>query len=252
MEMERTAFLEILNRVFAANGLVLSDESAARFYLLAEALRRENQKMNLTAITDQKEIALRHFCDCALLADTEILPAHAALADVGAGAGFPTLPLAILRPDLKITAIDSTEKRMTFVRQTAEQLGLKNVRVLAARAETLGQNGMYRERYDCVIARAVARMRVLCEWCLPLVKVEGRFAVMKGRAGEEEAREANNAVLLLGGKIGKIRSYVLTDPYAPAESEDAAQKRCMILVEKIKHTPPKYPRNNAQIMKKPL
>ena len=163
-------------------------EMADRFFLLTERLLAANAVMNLTAITDPREIILKHYFDSLRLAQ-HLHKVGASLADVGCGAGFPTLPLAIARPDLAVTAIDSTDKRIVFVRETAAALGLTNVTAVTARAEDAGA-GELRGTFDYVTARAVARLNMLCEFCIPLLRVGGEFLPMKGKSGAEELTEA--------------------------------------------------------------
>lgn len=205
---------------------------------LAELLLEWNGRMNLTAITGKEEIYRKHFADS--LTAAEFLPNGATLLDVGCGGGFPTLPLALARPDLRVTALDSTAKKLRFVEAAAKELSLPVV-TLCGRAEELGKGAPYRECFDCVTARAVARLPVLCEWCLPFVRVGGAFVALKGAAGEEELREAENAVALLGGKVETVRRRTV-----------GGESRVILVIRKIAPTPAKYPRNGGQIMKKPL
>ena len=169
---------------------------------------------------------------------------------VGAGAGFPTLPLAILRPDLQITAVDSTEKRMRYVENAAALLGLENISVHTARAEEMGKEEAHRQQYDFVTARAVAPLNILCELCLPLVKVGGRFCALKAAGGREELDKAAGAAGELGAKVVQIREFSLADPFGTIPED--ALKRVLILFEKISDTPEKYPRRYAKIQSKPL
>lgn len=228
---------------------VFDVRAASLFYALTEEMLRVNAHMNLTAITEIPDILVKHYADCALT--VPYIPAGAVLCDVGCGGGFPSLPIAILRPDVTVTAVDSTAKKLDYVARTAAHLGLDNLSVVCARAETLGLDPAFRGRFDIVTARAVARMNVLCEWCLPLVKRGGSFLAMKGRSGEEEHTEAQNAISVLGGKTELCRTYTLFDPFSDTDAS-ADAKRCLIVVKKQKDTPAQYPRANAQIAKKPL
>lgn len=241
-------FARLLADAFAANGRSLSEEQGRRFSRLTDEMLRVNGLMNLTAVIDPGEIAVKHYADCATVAD--LPPRGASVCDIGAGAGFPTLPLAILRPDLKITAVDSTDKRMRYVAQTAEALGLNGVSTLTVRAEELGNRPDFRESFDFVTARAVAPLKILCELCLPLVRVGGQFCALKAAGGREELEQAKQAAEILGATVKEIREFLLVDPFGTI-SEDAL-KRVLIVFEKISETPEKYPRRYAKIQSKPL
>lgn len=243
--MDKKEFVSELTRVFNLNklGSMLNIDKAEKFYALTERMLEENEKYNLTAIKEPKKIILNHYADCATLAAR--LPKKYSIADVGCGAGFPTLPLAILRDDLKITAIDSTEKRVRYVAETAEMLGLSNVSAVAMRAEDGGKSAEYRERFDAVTARAVAEMRVLTELCLPYVKVGGEMIAMKGKNAEFELSGAKRAIAILGGVLDKCEEIRLTDG-------EETLSHPLIYIKKKTKTPTAYPRPFAQISKKPL
>ncbi len=209
-----------------------------RFEKLTELLLLTNAHTNLTAITEQREIICKHYADCLLIA--HLIPKGANLLDVGCGGGFPTLPLALVRPDLVITALDSTAKKLDFVAYASEQLQL-SVKILPGRAEIFGKNQNYRETFDTVTARAVANLRVLSEWCLPFVRVGGLFVAMKGADGERELQEAGKALQILGASLAKSETKELN-----------GARRCNIVLRKTSSTPAKYPRENGAITKKPL
>ena len=234
---------EMIRGVLAGNGMDCGGENAALLSDFMNELLTVNQHMNLTAIVEPEAAALKHFADSVSL--SPYLPQGARVADIGSGAGFPTLPLAIVRRDLRFTAIDGTEKRVNFIRQTVGKLGLANVGAIAGRAELLSKEKMHRERYDAAVARAVARLNVLCELCLPFVRVGGVFVSMKSVLAEEELDEARNAVEALGGRIAKTGSFTLR-----SDSETVA--RTVVLIEKVAPTPPAYPRSYSMISKKPL
>ena len=215
-----------------------TDELAARFETLTALLLEANQKMNLTAIREEKEIILKHYADCLLAA--HLLPENGRLLDVGCGGGFPTLPLAIVRPGLSVTAVDSTAKKLVFVRDAAKALGLR-VETLPGRAEDLGRKPDFREKFNAVTARAVAELPVLTEWCLPFVKVGGVFVAMKGASGKEELEKAKNAIKILGGSVETVEERTLGDA-----------ARVNIVVRKNKKTPEAYPRKNTIIQRSPL
>jgi 16S rRNA (guanine527-N7)-methyltransferase len=259
MTVSKEQFTDRFYRALSVNSKTLGTESslepymqlsiAETFYALTEEMLRVNAFMNLTAITEVDEILVKHYADCALIAP--LLPKGANLCDVGTGGGFPSLPIAILRPDVSVLAVDSTQKKLDYVANTAALLGLSNLRIQAARAETLGQMPEFREAFDVVTARAVARMNVLCEWCLPLVKKGGIFLAMKGRDGMTEYEEAKNAIDILGGVAQLTTPYVLRDPFTAEDTGDA-MSRVLLCVKKRQFTPKQYPRANAQISKKPL
>ncbi len=246
-------FSEMLYAAFLANDPALkaycTDAVARSFYRLTEEMLRVNAYMNITAITEPHDITVKHYADCALIAP--LIPQNARLCDIGCGGGFPSLPISILRPDVRITAVDSTKKKLDYVQSTAALLELPNLSTKAARAEELGRDITFREQFDVVTARAVARMNVLCEWCLPLVKRGGMFLAMKGRDSMTEHTEAACAIDTLGGKSVLCRELQLIDPFSKDADTDT-MKRTLICVEKVLPTPKQYPRANAQISKKPL
>ena len=233
-------FTENYKNILFSCGLIdyATDELAARFEELTALLFEANKKMNLTAIREEKEIILKHYADCLLTA--HLLPEHGRLLDVGCGGGFPTLPLAIVRPGLSVTAVDSTAKKLVFVRDAAQALGLR-VETLPGRAEDLGRRPDFREKFNAVTARAVAELPVLAEWCLPFVKVGGVFVAMKGASGQEELEKAKNAIKVLGGSVEKVEECTLGDA-----------SRVNVVVRKHKKTPAEYPRKNTVILRSPL
>ncbi|MBP3606497.1 MAG: 16S rRNA (guanine(527)-N(7))-methyltransferase RsmG [Clostridia bacterium] len=238
-------FFAQVTQIFKKNGLssLLSMEKTEKLYQLTERLITENEKYNLTAITEPKRIILQHYADCATLCAH--LPKGAKICDVGCGAGFPSLVLAILREDLSILAMDSTAKRVDYVRESAELLGLTSLRAVCARAEEAGKDPALRESFDFVTARAVAQMRVLCELCLPLVKVGGRMIAMKGKNARYELADAKKALSLLGAKESAVIDILLKD-----DAEEASHP--LVILDKVTRTPAAYPRPYAQISKKPL
>lgn len=244
MLFDEKQFKSRLTKVFDKNGFssLLNMERVEKFMLLTEIMLEENEKYNLTAIKEPNKIILNHYLDCAALA--AILPKGVKIADVGCGAGFPTLPIAILRPDLQILGIDSTAKRINYVNTVKDTLGLSCVTAITARAEDVGKSEL-RESFDIVTARAVAAMRVLTELCLPLVKVGGQMIAMKGKNAEFELSEAKKAIALLGGKINATHMVRLSD-------DDEEIIHPLIILDKKAKTPVAYPRPFAQISKKPL
>ena len=223
--------------------LELSDERIEKLYELTRIMLEVNASMNLTAITEEKAIILKHYVDS--LTVSKYIPNGAKLIDVGCGAGFPCLPLAIFRPDLDITALDSTAKRINYIKDTASKLGIDNIYAVAARAEEYGKKDGYRESFDVATARAVAALPILSELCLPFVKIGGKFVSMKASQGEREVIDAKNAIKLCGGEVKSIDKLELL-------SEDGSESRTIISVTKVTSTPIKYPRHYSQISKKPL
>ncbi|MDD6061042.1 MAG: 16S rRNA (guanine(527)-N(7))-methyltransferase RsmG [Oscillospiraceae bacterium] len=222
-------------------GLALDETALDRFDRYAEALAETNKHLNLTAITDPEGIVTKHFLD-SLSVLSVYSPKHSARCiDIGTGAGFPGSTLLIARPDLQMTLLDGTQKKLHFVDETLQSMGLY-AKILHSRAEEAGQRSEYREQFDLATARAVANLRELSEYCLPFVKVGGTFIAMKSQKTEEEIAEAANAIHLLGGRIDTIHTFSLRD----------AGERTLILIKKVSQTPPKYPRPSAKIAKQPL
>ena len=245
MAIEKQSFISKLTKAFGDNGFskLLSLEVSEKFLKLTERMLEENEKYNLTAITDVDKIILNHYADCAALAVR--LPKGARVADVGCGAGFPTLPLAIVRDDISILAVDSTAKRIAYVEETAAMLSLKNVEAKVMRAEDGAKMPEYREQFDFATARAVAEMRVLLELCLPYVKVGGKLIAMKGKNAEFELSSAKRAISILGAKGATVESVTL-------KGAGEVLTHPLIIVDKKAKTPVLYPRPYAQISKKPL
>ena len=233
----------LLRETLEQQGLPYSDSLCEKLDQYAEILVDWNQRMNLTAITDPSGIVVKHFVDSLLLLKAIELPQGASLIDVGTGAGFPGLPWKIVREDISLTLLDSLQKRINFLHEVCEKTGI-DASLVHARAEDAGQNKAMRERFDIACARAVARLSVLCEYCLPFVRVGGVFAALKGPSASEEVNSALAAVEKLGGKLEKCVEYEL--PAAQVEG------RTLVLIRKIKPTPPIYPRSKAKMDKSPL
>lgn len=222
-------------------GVLLDETALDRFDLYAEMLVETNKTLNLTAITDPDEIVYKHFVDSLALLSCVNFKDNAKVIDVGTGAGFPGVVLLIARPDLKMTLLDGTNKRLVFIANVLDELGL-DADIVHMRAELAGEDKTFREQYDIVTARAVANLNTLSEYCMPFVKIGGYFAPMKSTKTEEEVASAKGAIKILGGKIKEIKEL----------SIDNCGERYIILTKKISQTPPKYPRASAQISKKPL
>lgn len=227
----------------AEKGIQLSSTQIEQFRTYLQLLVEWNEKMNLTAITDAPSVYLKHFYDSISAAFYVDLTDKNSICDVGAGAGFPSIPLKICFPQLAVTIVDSLNKRISFLNHLAEQLQLTEVTFVHARAEEFGQNNQYREQFDIVTARAVARLSVLSELCVPLVKVGGLFIAMKGAAAEEEYEDSKHALTVLGAKIREKHSFLL-----PIEDSE----RHIFLFDKVKKTPKKYPRKPGVPNKTPI
>ncbi len=201
-----------------------------------------NEFMNLTAITDHEEVQEKHFLDSITLISSGKLTEGCSLIDIGAGAGFPSVPVKVVREDINLTMLDSLNKRINFLNDVIEKVGLKNAKALHFRAEEGGKNKELREKFDVATARAVADLAVLSEYALPFVKVGGYFVAMKGNDPEEEINNAKKAIKEMGGQIEEVKEVVL-----PSEI-----KHCLVIVRKISQTPSKYPRKAGKPSKEPI
>jgi len=228
---------EYIIGAFGAAGIEINAEKAKKFADLSEFMVEYNKNVNLTAITDFKEIVEKHFIDSILPFVSLKIAENSSFIDVGTGAGFPSLPLLIWRDDLKGTLCDSLQKRCVYLEKACEKLGIK-AEIVHARAEELGRER--REKYDFATARAVSAMPVLTEFCLPFVRKDGLFIALK--SVNEDAKSAENAIKTLGGRLEEVRDYALP----------SGDKRRIMIVKKISQTPTKYPRSFANISKKPL
>ena len=237
-------FKELFTDVFQKNGLdqYIRDDIIAKFEKLTDIMIATNAVMNITALTTIEKIIPLHYADCAKIAET--IPQGVTIADIGCGGGFPILPLAIIRPDLQLVGIDSTDKKIKYVQNTADHFGL-NVKTISGRAEDLAKTAEHRDAYDVVVSRAVARLNVLDELCMPFVKIDGKFIAMKGAAGQEELNEVTNGIHKLGGELISAKEYVLY-------TGETAEKRVLIEIQKTKATPKGFPRGFGAIKKKPL
>ena len=231
---------ETLRGGFAALGLPLDGTALSRYRLYADVLSETNRVMNLTAITGEDEIARLHFLDSAALLTLPGFPGGRVI-DVGTGAGFPGLALKIARPELSLVLLDSLDKRVGFLRGVCDRLGLADVTCVHARAEEAPAE--YRAAFDCAVSRAVARLNVLCELCLPFVRVGGAFLAMKGPEHADELEEARRAIRLLGGELESENDYTIPGTEIV---------HSVIVIRKLAETPKNYPRRWAQIKKQPL
>jgi 16S rRNA (guanine527-N7)-methyltransferase len=224
-------------------GITLSSAQLDQFEKYFETLVEWNEKMNLTAITDKAEVYLKHFYDSITASFYFDFTKSFHLCDVGAGAGFPSIPLKIVFPHIEVTIVDSLNKRISFLNHLANVLKLENVHFIHDRAETFGVNPLYRENFDVVTARAVARMSVLSEFCLPLVKVGGHFIAMKAASAQDELGIGQKAITTLGGRLEEMFTFTL-----PREESE----RNILIIKKEKQTPRKYPRKPGTPGKTPI
>lgn len=222
--------------------ITLTENQYEQFQKYFELLVEWNKKMNLTAITDESGVALKHFADSLSLLNFVDIPQNSSLADVGTGAGFPGVVLKIARPDIKLTLIDSLNKRLVFLGEVCAQLGIE-AELIHSRAEDGARDEKLRESFDFAVSRAVARMNVLSEYCLPYVKVGGAFCAMKGAQANEEFKESLNAINTLGGKLENKYFF---------ELPENGGERAIAVVRKVKNTPQKYPRQSGKIKAKAL
>lgn len=232
---------KLLEDTIKKQNVSIDDEAFYRLDKYAEMLVKTNESFNLTAITEPDDMTIKHFADCLSLFGFVDFPQNAEVIDVGTGAGFPGLVLLLTRPDLKITFLDSTKKKLGFIESVVNEFGL-DARFLHRRAEEAGQDAQFRERFDFVTARAVANLTNLSEYCLPFVKKDGLFISMKSESADKEINDAKKAVKLLGGKIEKDIVFNLSEN----------MPRRIVLLRKISQTPTKYPRPSAKIAKNPL
>lgn len=238
--MEFTIFSEELKNKAKQIELELSEKQIQQFYQYMNLLLEWNEKVNLTAITEPKEVILKHFIDS--LTINKQIEKGKKLIDVGTGAGFPGIPISIIREDIEITLLDSLNKRITFLQEVIHKLGLKNIRAIHGRVEEFAKNKKERQKYDIATSRAIASFNVLLEYLLPLTTIGGKCICMKG-SNIEEIEKAQNALNVLGGTIETIETLTLPE---------SDIKRNNIIVKKIKETPLKYPRKPGMPSKEPI
>ncbi len=223
-----------LSEIFSAHEIPLSETKYSKLEKYAELLLSWNEKMNLTAIKDPYGISVKHFLDSIIPLKYVDIPENSSIIDVGTGAGFPSLPMKIYREDLQIFQLDSLQKRLNFLEEVSNELGYSDIKKYHLRAEDGGKSVEHREKYDFATARAVASMPILCEYCLPFVKVGGKFIALKGKS--ENLSDSEGIIAKLGGKISDIISYKLSD-------EDERQ---LFIIEKVAKTPKNFPRKNIK------
>lgn len=232
-----------MNRELFLNGLKklnieITDIQTEQFEKYSDLLKEWNEKINLTAITDDDGISIKHFLDCILLLKYIDITENASVADIGTGAGFPGLPVKIMRSDVSLCLVDSLNKRINFLNEVKTQLGLDDVQCIHSRAEELARKREYREKFDFVLSRAVANLTVLCEYCLPFLRIGGTFVALKSSEIKEETDEALSMIGNLGGKVKEIIS-------APLPESDIT--RSLVVIEKVRETPKSFPRSSKRI-----
>ena len=224
-------------------GLTLSPHQMDLFETYRALIKEWNAKIDITAITEDREIDNKHFIDSLSIFRQIKTPSQARVMDMGSGGGFPGIPMKIYEPGLEMTLVDSLKKRVDFLREVIDRLGLEGIRCIHARAEDLLRDPKERESYDLVVSRAVAPLPTLLEYCLPGVKINGQFIAMKGPGGQEEVIQSDRAIKTLGGHLERVDRFLWT--------EDKYQ-RTLVLIQKVKETPEKYPRGQGKPRKSPL
>lgn len=239
--MEIEEFSKLISSYGKEISIEFSNIQIERFYKYMNLLIEWNEKINLTAITEPKEIIIKHFIDS--LTVLKDIKGKNTLVDVGTGAGFPGIPLKIMDEEIKITLLDSLNKRINFLNEVINQLDLKNIETIHSRVEDAGKNKKYRERFDIATARAVANLATLSEYMLPLVKVGGKSICMKGPEVSEELQNSKKAISILGGEIENIDNFQLPK---------SDMMRNIVIIKKVKNTPNKYPRKPGTPSKEPI
>ncbi|MFU0824532.1 MAG: 16S rRNA (guanine(527)-N(7))-methyltransferase RsmG [Clostridium sp.] len=236
-------YYDILTAAASSVDMELDDTKYEKFIKYKDLLKEWNQKVNLTAITEDEEIIKKHFIDCMKIFKFKPLKEAEKIIDIGTGGGFPGIPIKIMRPDIEIVLLDSLKKRINVLNDILKNIGIDDVSTVHGRAEDYAQTSEYREKFDAVVSRAVANLAALSEFCLPYVKVGGYFIAMKGPAVEDEVINAKRAIGILGGKLEDI---------IEVEIEDSDLNHNLVVIKKIKNTPKQYPRKAGTAAKKPL
>lgn len=221
----------------------ITEQQYLQFLEYKKLLLEWNQKINLTAITQEKEIIQRHFIDSIAILNKLQLPSNAAIIDVGTGAGFPGIPIKIVMPQIQLTLLDSLQKRIAFLEEVTNTLALESVSCIHARAEDVGKNSKFREQFEYGVSRAVAALPILCEYCLPLIQVGGYFAALKGPEVTQELKDAEQAIPILGGELSKVEQIKI--PFTD-------WSHTLVIIKKVGQTPPQYPRKAGKALKTPI
>ncbi len=239
--MEKENFLKELEKEAKLININLDKTQLNKFFIYMQLLLEWNAKINLTAITEEKEIIQKHFIDS--LTINKYINDNMSIIDVGTGAGFPGIPIKIVRDSIKVSLLDALNKRLLFLQDVIQKIELKDIQTIHFRAEEVGKNPIYREKYDIATSRAVAPLNTLVEYLLPLVKLNGKCICMKGNNVKEEMEASNKAISILGGEIDRIEEF---------ELPNSSIKRTIIVIKKIKNTPAKYPRKAGTPSKEPI
>lgn len=239
--MEKDEFFYKLQNQAQKIDINLTNKQLNEFYTYMNLLIEWNKNINLTAITEPEEIIKKHFIDS--LTISKNIQKDSSIIDVGTGAGFPGIPLKIVREDINVVLLDALNKRLNFLNEVVKENKLENIETVHFRAEEIGKNKKYREKYDIATSRAVAQLNILAEYLLPLVKIGGKCICMKGCNVEEELKNSKKAITLLGGEIEKIEEFILPD---------SDIKRNVIIIKKVNSTPAKYPRKPGTPAKEPI
>lgn len=236
-------FFQLMKEASNEAGLEFTEAQYEAFIKYMRLLQEWNEKINLTAITEDEEIIKKHFIDCIKAFKSEEITNAKTVIDVGTGAGFPGLPIAIMNPNCEVTLLDSLNKRINFLNLVVKELDLKNVKTIHSRAEDGARNKELREKFDIATSRAVANMAVLSEFCLPYVKIKGHFVALKGPAVDDELKDADKAIKVLGGEFKKIIEI---------EIENTDLKHNIVEIRKVKQCPKTYPRKAGTVNKNPI
>lgn len=232
----------IINKL-TAEGVKITDVQCDKLYRFYEMVTEKNKVMNLTAITDYEEFVIKHFVDSLMIAKVMDMTMPMTVLDIGTGAGFPGVPVKIAYPETKVLLLDSLNKRLNFLNEVIAELGLKDITTIHSRAEELQAKGEYRENFDLCVSRAVSALPTLSEYCLPYVKLGGKFVAYKATGADEEIEASKTAIRVLGGEIKETAHFTI---------KDTDYTRVLISIEKIKNTPKKYPRSGGKPSKNPL